>query len=47
MSEEEKLVNRRAVQELQAAYEKTHPEPSKKPVARKGTRSRKRRTARR
>lgn len=47
MSEEEKLVNRRAVQELQAAYEKTHPKPSKKPVARKGTKSQRRRTARR
>jgi peptide deformylase len=47
MSEEEKLVNRRAIQDLQVAYEKTHPKPKKKSGARKGAPPRKRRTARR
>ena len=47
MSEEEKLVNRRAIQDLQAAYEKTHPKPKKKSGARRSAPSRKRRTARR
>ena len=47
MSAESKLVNRRALQELQSAWERAHPEAEKASRSRKGRRSGSRRAARR